>query len=68
MTKRELVVMAVALTETIKESGPGGAPGGILFMGVLNHHPNMTGSEFEDLMAVVCQVTGIRKEGDCYVA
>jgi hypothetical protein len=68
MKNKALVVLALALAETIKESGPSGVPGGILFMGVMNKYPNLTASEFESIMSVVCQVTGIRKEGQCYVA
>lgn len=66
MSKRELVMLAMALAETVNESGQQGAPGGILFVGVMQKYPNMTASEFEDIMKVVCEVTGITKRGDLY--
>jgi hypothetical protein len=66
MTKHELVVLALALAETVKEAGRQGVPGGILFVGVMQKYPNMTATEFEGIMDVVCKVTGIQKRGDQY--
>lgn len=53
-----------AIVEAIKAAGPLGAPGGVLYAGLMAHGCSL--SQFESLMAGIVKSGMIVKRGECY--
>ena len=69
MDQRKLKVLALlvdAVVETIKESGPMGAPGGVLYAALMTRGFSL--EEFEILMRVVVATGRVYKTGHLYFA
>ena len=57
-----------AVVDTVKESGPMGAPAGVLYAAMMHHGASY--SQFESLMAALERAGKVRLDRDtsCYVA
>lgn len=63
---KALHAVAEAVVETIKESGPNGAPGGYLYTALMVY--GFTLEQFEILMDTLIQIGKVKKSGHCYFA
>jgi hypothetical protein len=59
-----LMLVCNAIIETIKESGPLGVPGGILYAALMTQ--GCTFNQFTGIMGILVRSGKIRKQGDCY--
>ncbi len=69
MDARKLKVLGAlvdAIVDTIKEAGPMGAPGGVLYAALMTRGFSL--EEFEILMRVVVATKRVYKEGQLYFA
>lgn len=66
MKKEEYVVAAIAtaILETVKEAGPMGAPGGVLYLALMSVGISL--SLFETIMSVLVKTGKVTKRGQCY--
>ncbi len=55
-----------AVIDTVKQSGPMGAPGGILYAALMAYGCSL--SQFESLMGALVRAGKLTKHGDCYRA
>ena len=55
-----------AIIETVKESGPMGAPGGILYAGLMAQGCSL--NQFESIMGGLVRAGKLTKQGECYHA
>ena len=55
-----------AVVETIRESGPLGAPSGVLYAALMAQ--GCTLNQFESLMGALVRARAVRKQGECYFA
>ena len=62
--KRALIVIVSAITETIKEAGELGAPGGVLYAALMSQ--GCTLNQFESIIGALVRLGRITKDGDCY--
>jgi hypothetical protein len=56
--------VATAIVETVRESEPLGAPGGILYAALMGH--GCTLQQFEGIMGGLVRARMLSKHGDCY--
>lgn len=56
--------IASAVVETVRESGPEGAPGGVLYAAMMG--AGCTLQQFEELMSVLVSAKLLVKRGQCY--
>jgi hypothetical protein len=54
----------MALVETVREAGPLGAPGGVMYAALMTQ--GCTLEQFEGLMGTLLRIGVVRKHGDCY--
>jgi hypothetical protein len=57
------IALVAAISDTIKEC-PNGAPGGILYMAMMQH--GCSYQTFTDLMSLLLRLGHCHKRGDCY--
>ncbi len=62
--KRALIAIVSAITDTIKEAGEFGAPGGIMHAALMAH--GCTLNQFNSLMAILVNSGRVEKRGECY--
>lgn len=55
-----------AIEKTCEESGPMGAPGGVLYLALSTQ--GCTLAAFESLMGILLRAGRVRRDGECYVA
>ena len=60
---RAAMAMTAAVTETIRECGADGAPGGVLYAALM---ANVTLEGFERMMELIVRTGLVRKSGQCY--
>ena len=67
MTPQESAIITVAniITDTVRETGATGAPGGILYAGLMGV---LTYNQFAELMSALVKVGRLRKSGHVYFA
>lgn len=63
MTTGTAVAIGCAVVETVKEAGADGVPGGHLYAVLMS---KCTMTQFEDIMARLCQMKLLEKRGQCY--
>lgn len=63
---KALLIIANAIVETVKESGPLGAPGGHIYAALMVQ--GCTLNQYEQIMAGLVGANLVRKSGDCYHA
>lgn len=56
--------IVAAVVDAVREAGPLGAPGGILYAALMTQ--GCTLSQFESLMAALCRTGKLEKRGECY--
>ena len=56
--------IADAIVDTVREAGPMGAPGGVMYAALMAH--GCTLSQFEQLMAGLVSVGRLTKHDECY--
>ncbi len=61
--RRAIIMFANALYETVLEVGDTGAPGGLLYAGVMGH---MALDQFQAIMGALVEAGKLTKRGDCY--
>jgi hypothetical protein len=65
MTKGQATAQVLmALVETVREAGPLGAPGGVMYAALMTQ--GCTLEQFEKLMGTLLRIGVVRKSGDCY--
>ena len=64
--ERAVRLIVAAIMDTIRESGPMGAPAGVLYAGLMTQ--GCTLSQFESLMGSLVRMGALRLEDDCYHA
>lgn len=62
--KRALILLVSAITDTIKEAGEMGAPGGIMYAALMAH--GCTLNQFQSIMGTLVRLGRIEKRGECY--
>ncbi len=62
--KRALILIVSAITETIKEAGELGAPGGVMYAALMSQ--GCTLNQFESIMGALVRMGRVTKDGDCY--
>jgi hypothetical protein len=62
--KRALILIVSAITETIKEAGELGAPGGHMYAALMAH--GCTLNQFESIMAALVRLGRVEKRGQSY--
>lgn len=55
-----------AVIDTVKQSGPMGAPGGILYAGLMAQGCSL--NQFESIMGGLVRAGKLTKQGECYHA
>lgn len=61
-----LKVLVDAVVGTVKEAGPLGAPGGVIYAALMAHGCLL--EQFESLMEALVRLGKVTKRGDCYHA
>ncbi len=56
--------VATAIIETVRESGPLGAPGGVMYAALMAQ--GCTLQQFEGIMGGLVRAGFLRKSGECY--
>ncbi len=62
--KRALILIVSAITDTIKEAGEFGAPGGVMYADLMAHGCSL--NQFESIMSTLVRLGRIEKRGECY--
>lgn len=63
--KRAAILMIIdAIIDTIREAGPLGAPGGVMYAALMAH--GITLAQFEQLMGAIVRSGKVVKRGQCY--
>ena len=66
-TKRNaLLKIAVLVTETVRESGPMGAPGGTIYAALMTIGISL--EQYEQIMSALLATGLVRRQGECYFA
>jgi hypothetical protein len=58
--------VVTAVLDTIREAGPLGAPGGVIYAALM--HVGCTLEQYEQLMGALVRSGRVRREGECYFA
>ena len=69
LTNKQIAMIkaiADAIVAAVKEAGPTGAPGGVIYAALMAQGCTLV--QFEHLMAALVATGKIRKDGDCYHA
>jgi hypothetical protein len=61
---KALKAIGDAIIETVRLSGPMGAPGGHIYAALMAHGVNI--QQFEQIMSGLCRAGMLRKQGECY--
>ena len=61
---KALRAVADAITDTVREAGPFGAPGGVIYAALMAH--GCTLHQFQQIMAGLVQAGRLTREGDLY--
>ena len=67
MTRDQIMAVrevARAILDTVKEAGPCGAPGGVMYAALMGAGCSL--SQFESIMGTLVRAGKLRKDGDCY--
>ncbi len=67
MTNEQIIAIrkvASLILDTVKESGPLGAPGGILYAGLMT--AGCTLHQYEQIMGGLVRAGKLTKDGECY--
>ncbi len=62
--KRALILIVSAITDTIKEAGEFGAPGGVMYAALMAHGCSL--NQFESIMGALVRMNRVEKRGECY--
>ncbi len=62
--KRALILIVSAITDTIKEAGEFGAPGGVMYAALMAHGCSL--NQFESIMGTLVRLGKVEKRGECY--
>ncbi len=62
--KRALIMIVSAITDTIKEAGEFGAPGGVMYAALMAHGCSL--NQFESIMSTLVRLGRVEKRGECY--
>lgn len=54
-----------AIIDTVKAAGPLGAPGGVLYAGLMTHGCSL--AQFQSLMSALVRSGKLSRRGDCYL-
>lgn len=57
---------ALAIVDVVKDAGPMGAPGGLIYLALMNKGASY--DTYEQIMAGICDAGLIEKRGECYFA
>ena len=60
---RQGAQLARIFIDAVAEAGPQGAPGGVMYAAVMG---SMSLSQFQTIMATLCEVGMLRRRGECY--
>lgn len=61
-----IALVLAAVIDAVKAAGPTGAPGGILYAGLMSQ--GCTLNQFQGLMGMLVKMGKLRQEGDLYFA